>query len=190
MFFVHLVAGLWLAWVVSWWAAAAWSNRTEKRAGLGAEIRYRIPTLVGVVLLFIPAHGYEGPLRLWHVGWDGAWACVILIAAGMVFTWWARLHLGRLWSATVTRKADHRIVDTGPYAIVRHPIYTGMLLALLATAAIKGTVLAVAGFALLVVGIYIKARTEERWLREQLGAAGYDAYRARVPMLIPFGPKP
>ena len=65
--------------------------------------------------------------RLWDVGHDGAVVLALLTIPGFLFAWWARLHLGRLWSGTVTRKADHRIVDTGPYAIVRHPIYTGLL---------------------------------------------------------------
>jgi protein-S-isoprenylcysteine O-methyltransferase Ste14 len=180
---------LWLGWVLSWIAAAAWSNRTEKRAGVGAELVYRAPMLAGAVLVFIPAHQYDGPLRLWHVGWSGAWICVALIAAGIAFAWWARIHLGRLWSGRITRKADHRVVDTGPYALVRHPIYTGLLLALLATVAAKGVAWGVVGFLLLLGGLWLKARQEEEWLRQELGAETYDAYRRRVPMLVPFGPK-
>jgi protein-S-isoprenylcysteine O-methyltransferase Ste14 len=71
---------------------------------------------------------------------------------------------------------------------VRHPIYFGLLLSLLATAAAKGTVLGLAGFALLLIGIVIKARQEERWLIQELGADLYADYRRRVPMLLPFGP--
>jgi protein-S-isoprenylcysteine O-methyltransferase Ste14 len=183
------IVGLWLAWIISWLLAAAWSSRTEQRAGLGVEVIHRIPVILGGALMFVPAHGYEGSLRLWHIGWNGAWICVVLIATGIAFAWWARLHLGKLWSGSITRKADHRIVDSGPYGIVRHPIYTGLFLSVLATAAAKGTVLAVAGCACIILGFTIKARMEERWLREQLGAADYDAYRARVPMLVPFGPK-
>ena len=110
-----------------------------------------------------------------------------LCITGFAFAWWARLHLGRLWSAFVTRKADHRIIDTGPYGIVRHPIYTGIILAALALAIVKGTVYAVAGTLLATLGFWIKARLEEGFLREQLGADAYDAYRRRVPMLLPFG---
>jgi len=183
------IVGLWLLWGVSWLAAAWWSNSTEKRAGLGAEVGYRVIQLLGIVLFFVPAHGYEGPLRLWHVGWNGAWICVVLIALGFAFCWWARIHLGRLWSGAVTRKADHRVIDSGPYGLVRHPIYTGILLAVLATMAAKGTVLAVAGAILIGIGIWMKARLEERWLSQELGAGDYAAYRRRVPMLLPFGPK-
>jgi protein-S-isoprenylcysteine O-methyltransferase Ste14 len=182
------VVGLWILWVVSWVAASAWSNRTVKRAGLLSEIRYRIPMMLGVTLMIIPAHGYDGPLRLWRVGWIGAWTCVLGIALGIAFAWWARLHLGRLWSGPITRKADHHIVDTGPYARVRHPIYTGMLFALLATAVVKGTLLAIGGFTLLLLGIWMKARNEEAWLSAELGAEAYADYRRRVPMLVPFWP--
>lgn len=183
------IIGLWLLWGVSWLVASQWSNSTEKRPGLGAEAGYRIVQLLGIVLFFIPAHGYEGVLRLWHVGWIGAWLCVALIALGFAFCWWARLHLGRLWSGMVTRKADHKVIDTGPYALVRHPIYTGILLAVVATMAAKGTVLAIAGALLIVIGIWMKARLEERWLSQELGTGAYIEYRRRVPMLLPFGPK-
>ncbi len=180
---------LWGAWVLSWIAAAAWSNNTEKGVGLADALRYRIPQLAGAALLLVPAHGYRGPLRLWQVNWTGAWVCVALVALGLGFCWWARIHLGRLWSGAVTRKADHRVVDSGPYAIVRHPIYTGILLAIFATAAIKGTAYGVAGALLSLLGLWLKARLEERWLSRELGAGAYEAYRRRVPMLLPFGPK-
>lgn len=183
------IGSLWGAFALSWLAAIVWSTPAAKRASFGSEIVYRIPILIGAALFFVRAHGYEGPLRLWHIGLQGAWICTALIAIGFAFCWWARIHLGKLWSGWVTTKADHRVVDTGPYAIVRHPIYTGLLLAVLATMAAKGTVWAVAGALLIIFGFWIKARLEERFLRQQLGAEAYDAYARRVPMLIPFGPK-
>ena len=81
------------------------------------------------------------------------------------------------------------MVDTGPYAIVRHPIYTGLITSVFATAALKGILIGILGALLMIVGFWIKARLEERFLREQLGPDIYDAYRRRVPMLVPFGPK-
>ena len=183
------LAALWGAFVISWVAAALWSRPVAKRLGSGRELSYRAVTILGGALLFVRAHGYEGPLRLWHPGWTAAWTCVGLAAFGFGFAWWARIYLGNLWSASITLKTDHRIVDTGPYSIVRHPIYTGLLLAVYATAGAKGTVPGVVGAIAVTVGVWMKARFEEEWLREQLGAEAYDDYRRRVPMLLPFGPK-
>ncbi len=184
-----VIAAVWIAFIVSWFAAALWSDRPAKRASSAEERGYRIAVGVGAILLAVPAHGYAGPLRLWYVTRAEAWVCVGLIVAGLAFSWWARLHLGRLWSARVVTKAGHRVIDTGPYGLVRHPIYTGILLALYATAAVKGTVLGVAGVALMTYGFWLKARLEERWLGQELPAGDYAAYRRRVPMLLPFGPK-
>jgi len=104
---------------------------------------------------------------------------------GFAFTWWARLHLGRLWSSSVTRKEHHHVVNTGPYAVVRHPIYTGLLLAIAATMLERITPATIAGATVMAVGIYVKARVEEAFLRDELGEA-YAAYARRVPMLVPF----
>jgi protein-S-isoprenylcysteine O-methyltransferase Ste14 len=180
--------GLWAAWGLSWIAASFWSAPTEKRAAGGGNL-YRLMMLIGGIIFFIPAHGYDGPLRFWLISWTGAWICVGLTALGIAFTWWARLYLGPLWSGSVTKKEGHRIVDTGPYGIVRHPIYTGILLAIFATMLAKGTLLGIVGAAIIMLGVWLKARLEERFLAEELGADAYDAYRRRVPMLVPFGPK-
>jgi protein-S-isoprenylcysteine O-methyltransferase Ste14 len=128
-------------------------------------------------------------LRLWQVNAAGAWACCALLLAGFAFTWWARIHLGRLWSGAITRKEGHRLIDSGPYGIVRHPIYTGILVAIFGTMLAKGTVQGIAGALLAGLGLWIKARLEERWLASELGEASYADYRRRVPMLLPFGPK-
>lgn len=184
-----LVGALWLGFAISWIAAMPWSSAVEKRAGLTRELAYRAVLIVGGVIFFIPAHGYEGPLRLWWLPFQAVWPAVGAITLGFVFAWWARIWLGSLWSGRVTKKADHRVIDTGPYRIVRHPIYTGILLAVYATAALKGTVLGVAGALIITLGLWMKARLEEGWLRQELGADAYDSYRRRVPMLMPFGPK-
>jgi protein-S-isoprenylcysteine O-methyltransferase Ste14 len=85
----------------------------------------------------------------------------------------------------VTLKEDHRIVDTGPYGLVRHPIYSGVMFAALMTALLKASPAAMAGFVLVCVGFAMTARIEERFLRSQLGTHAYDAYSRRAPMLIP-----
>ena len=178
----------WGAWTLSWIAAAFWSDRAEKRPARSEEWLYRIVTFAGAFLLFRPAFPHAGAgYPLWTIGPAAQWALFWVVLVGLAFAWWARLRLGRLWSSSVTKKAGHHVVDTGPYAIVRHPIYTGILLAAAATAGQQGTLRGVAGMLALALGFWIKARLEERFLSEQLGAADYAAYRRRVPMLTPFG---
>ena len=181
---------LWFFWALTWFAAAFWSDRSAKRPTFGAEILYRVVTLVGAVLLFaVIVRSYDSPMILWSLNRNANWVLFGLAAAGFLFCWWARIYLGRLWSGWVSKKEGHHIVDKGPYGIVRHPIYTGIILSAFATAAIKGTAFALLGAAIMTLGFWIKARLEERFLRSELGADNYDAYSRRVPMLVPFGPK-
>jgi protein-S-isoprenylcysteine O-methyltransferase Ste14 len=176
---------LWVIWALSWLLAAAWSSRSHSSAGRIAQLPYRLIITAGYVLLFGVNAGHEHffVLPQW-----GGWIMTALTAAGFAFTWWARLHLGKLWSPFVTRKAEHRIIDAGPYRIVRHPIYTGIILATVAVAVLKGNVYAFTGAFLIVAGFWIKARLEEHFLSEQLGPETYAAYRRRVPMLVPLFP--
>jgi len=179
---------LWFVWSLSWGAAANWSAPVKNRLGTGIEIRHWLPLTAGIILLFGPFYVLQDVTRLWDVGTAGGWLCFVAAAIGFGLCWWARLHLGQLWSASVTRKEGHRIVDTGPYALVRHPIYTGIIIAGLATAVVQGSVFALIGVALLIVSFHIKARMEESFLRRELGSAAYDSYARRVPMLVPFWP--
>jgi protein-S-isoprenylcysteine O-methyltransferase Ste14 len=179
---------IWVGWALSWAAAAFWSSRIEARLPLSGAWPYRIVIAVGAILLWHRTARFLGATRLWHVGYDGAYLLAGIAFLGILFTWWGRLHLGALWSGAVTRKEGHRIVDTGPYAVVRHPIYTGLITATLATAAAEANAAAIAGAALIVFGMWLKARIEERFLAAELGPQDYAAYRRRVPMLLPFFP--
>ncbi len=196
-FAIHLA---WTAWVFSWWLAAFWRRRAIKRPPSWQELVHLGPTILGVGLLFSThaplsdptrqvlnnARAMIQPIRLWTTPLALAWACFALAVVGFLFCWWARLTLGVLWSGSITVKSDHRVVDTGPYRLVRHPIYTGLILAAAATAAEKATILSIAGAALIVFGFWLKARFEERFLREELGREAYDSYAARTPMLVPI----
>jgi len=182
---LSLVRVAWIVWLISWFAAAAWSDRTIRRPAVSREALYRVLTVVGAALMFgFNPGGVRADTPLWPVAPAIGWLLAGLVVAGFLFMWWARIHLGQLWSSSVTRKQHHRVVDTGPYAIVRHPIYTGLLLAIIATLLLRGTLVTLTGSALIALGIYIKARVEEEFLRQQLGEP-YDAYARRVPMLVP-----
>jgi protein-S-isoprenylcysteine O-methyltransferase Ste14 len=179
----------WIAFVASWLLAASWSSAAERRLGMKKEIFYRVILLVGAVSLAIPSRGRGGPMQLWWATRTEAWWAAAVIALGFAFAWWARVHLGALWSGRITAKKDHRLIDTGPYGIVRHPMYTGILLSIYATALIKGTAIALVGALIVTLGIWMKARLEELWLSSQLEVDAYARYRRLVPMLIPLGPR-
>ena len=187
---------MWGLWALSWWAASAWRRPAIKRAGASAEVLHLTVTVLGMALVFAtPASvrwilaeasaGNPPAMRVWAPDLALSWTLFGLVVVGFAFCWWARIHLGALWSGSVTRKTEHHIVDTGPYALVRHPIYTGLILAAFATAALRGMVSSLVGAGLVVLGFWIKARLEERFLRSELGPGAYDAYAARTPMLIP-----
>jgi protein-S-isoprenylcysteine O-methyltransferase Ste14 len=181
-----------LAWglfILSWIAAAFWSSPAVKQSPPKESLRSNLLIMVGAILLFSGASRFLHAGRLWHVGYDGAYALAAGVVAGFLFAWWARIALGKLWSVQITRKEDHRVIDSGPYAIVRHPIYTGLIAATLFTAAAQPTALAIIGAALITFGLWLKARLEEQFLIRELGAEAYAAYSARVPMLLPFGPR-
>ena len=184
----NTIYALWAAWIVSWTAAMFWSSRTEKRGGIVAEIFFRVVLYLGVILLLAVPSGQRiyAQTQLWHFGDVINWILAALTAAGLLFTWWARIHLGRLWSDWVTTKAGHHVVETGPYRIVRHPIYSGLILAAFASGIEKGTSLALLGAATITMAFYTKARREERFLRAELGENSYDVYARKTAMLVPF----
>jgi protein-S-isoprenylcysteine O-methyltransferase Ste14 len=184
-FFPIVIGVIWAAWLVSWQIAALWRDKPSAKAPRRSYRGHFVLVALGVVLTFGLFPRFEH--RLWPLPAALGWAMVALTLAGVAFAWWARIHLGRLWSGGIERMAAHRVVDSGPYALVRHPIYTGLIAAVIAGAAVHGTPLAVAGAALFTLGFALKAKVEERFLERELG--GYDAYRARVPMLVPFAPR-
>lgn len=165
-----------------------WSNRTEKRDAVWAELLFRLLFYTSLILLFAFAPGSKNyaQLQLWELGTVMNGILVAAVAAGLLFTWWARICLGRLWSDRVVKKVGHRVVDTGPYRLVRHPIYAGLIFAALATAIQKATPNALLGVAMITLAFCIKARREENFLRAEIGESAYDAYARKTAMLVPF----
>jgi protein-S-isoprenylcysteine O-methyltransferase Ste14 len=184
-----LFLAVWVVWAISWIVAALWSRRTEAQLPPRQAWTYRILVTSGALLLLLPRNErFLGTTRLWHIGFIEAHVLLLLTVLGIAFTWWARIWLGPLWSSAVTRKEGHIVVDTGPYALVRHPIYTGILLAAFASGLAKATALGLCGVAVMAFGLWVKARYEENFLSAELPSDAYGAYRKRVPMLVPFLP--
>jgi protein-S-isoprenylcysteine O-methyltransferase Ste14 len=174
----------WIVWVVYWAVMAFSTKRTIERGGF---IGYRLTALVLMA-------GSVAAGRLLHVSaqsqlWQGSPALGVLsdciVLAGAAFTVWARVTLGRNWSAEVTFKQDHELIESGPYALARHPIYTGLAAMALGTAINYGRAV---GFALLVSlcgAVWWKARQEERIMSRHFPGA-YAKYKTRVRAIIPF----
>jgi protein-S-isoprenylcysteine O-methyltransferase Ste14 len=188
---------LWAVWYVTWIGAVVLSRRTKVQMKTDMVGWHRVLVAFGALLLFVPPgtwrrldslHAGLGKALLTPLWWAQApvqWALVAATVAGFAFCWWARAHLGRLWSGFVTLKEGHRIVDTGPYGLVRHPIYSGVIFSALMTALLRATPAALVGAVLIALGFWTTARIEERFLRAQLGTEAYDAYSRRVRMLVP-----
>ncbi|MGL9621209.1 isoprenylcysteine carboxylmethyltransferase family protein [Bradyrhizobium sp. U531] len=182
----EILALLWLAFLLSWVGASFWQGQTKKQVMTLESQRYRLPILVGGILYTPFIAEILGWKPLWVLGNTGITVAAILSAAGIAFAWWGRLHLGKFWSNTITHKEDHRVIDTGPYGIVRHPIYTGLIFGMLVTGVAIGLVTTILGAILISLGMWQKGRMEEVFLSKELGEDAYGAYCRRVPMIIPF----
>jgi len=176
---------LWAAWLAGWCLAAAFSARTIVRQSRAARLAHSLLFCAGGVLIVRhPLRSAALESRLLPDGDVIAWVGVLIVILGLACAVRARIQLGRLWSGTVTLKEGHAIVRTGPYALSRHPIYTGLLTALVGTVLVRGTGQDLAGFVVIVLGVRVKIRQEEHLLEGHFGQI-YRSYRAEVPALIP-----
>jgi len=181
-----LFALVWIAWAIYWLASARNTKVTVRREALGSRLLHIAPLLLAAALLCMP-EGMAPPLdrRFLRPSLWTFWTGLSLTVAGLLFCVWARRHIGANWSGTVTLKQDHELVRSGPYALVRHPIYTGLLLGFIGSALACGQLRGVLAVALVAWALWRKLRNEERWMLEQFGAA-YAQYCRQVRALVPF----
>src|SRR5690349_9052255 len=154
---------VWIAWLASWWIGARGTKKTIAKQPTGTRSAYMLPTWVGAIFFIVgerPGRSWLN-VRLLAPTWL-VWSGLALLIAGLAYTWWARVHLGRNWSAIVTLKEDHTLIQSGPYGITRHPIYTGILAAFLGTWLTYPTAGVLLGVALFTLAFIIKLRQEER----------------------------
>lgn len=182
----NTLRAIWFVFAVLWFLPAIFAKRTIQRQGPGSRILQILLVLTAYVLIFNPA--VRGVVLNLPVVPAGAPATVTgygLTAAGMLFACWARIYLGGNWSAAVTLKQDHTLVRSGPYSIVRHPIYTGLLVGLLGTAIVLGELRCFLGVALAAIAWRMKSVAEEAFMVQQFGDQ-YTRYRMQVKALVPF----
>ena len=185
----HALFWLWGIWYATWLLSVFWAGRSSARPDWRQHGPYQFATMIGVALLFFAPLWWPTAPRFWTTSESIGWLLFVLTALCFAFCWWARITMGRLWNGFVGRTEDHRILDSGPFAIVRHPIYTGIIAAAFLLAIDLGTLPAIGGAVMFAFAFWMKARLEEGFLRKELGPDAYDCYRRRVPMLVPFGPK-
>lgn len=177
---------LWIVFLIVWLLAAVNVKRSvtiQSRSSRAIQTLFLIP---GCMLIFFRAFaGSVLGTRLLPFSAGLPYAGLLLTIAGIAFAFWARFFLGRNWSSNVTLKQDHELICSGPYRIVRHPIYSGLLLALLGTALIVNALRAYLGVVLCAVGLHLKAAVEEEFMVRQFGGE-YGRYRQRTKALIPF----
>jgi protein-S-isoprenylcysteine O-methyltransferase Ste14 len=173
----------WLVFAAWWLVRSFGTARTERREDGRQRVAYMVLMMAGAFFIAAPPPSLRQ--HLWPRSLPLACVAIAIEVCGVAFAIWAREHLGRLWSGSVTLKEDHRIVQSGPYRLVRHPIYTGILTGLFGVVLVRANVGTLVGFALMAAGIARKIAIEEGMLRERFGAE-YDAYRKQVRAIIPF----
>lgn len=179
------IPALWIACMLYWVVAARNAKPVVRRESPASRAAHIVPMLIGAVLLAAPT----------VPGWLNAnWAIptltrlvigTVTVAAGLMLCIWARRVLGGNWSGTVTIKQDHEIIRRGPYRWIRHPIYSGLLVAFLGSAIARPRWAGVLAFVLVFAALWRKLRVEERWLETSLGTP-YAQYRRTSWALVPF----
>ncbi len=175
---------LWGVWIFTWLAAVMGTPHSARKLSALQDFIYKIVVLAATFLLFTitPFPGFDVQYRLWDRALDESWSWVLLGVAfvGFALAWWSTLY--RL----AVRKRHRDVIDTGPYGLMRHPMYTGLIIAAFATAVMFGRPSSLAGATLLVLAFAVRSFIEEQVMREESSA--FEDYTGRVPMFVPFFP--
>lgn len=178
-------SGFWLLLCAVWFVSALRTKRTLQRLEFSFRLAYGVPVVVAFYLLFsdsVPGVWLNTRLLprspvLMSTG-------VALTGFGVALAIWARLYIGQNWSSAVSVKVEHQLVRTGPYAVVRHPIYSGILLATAGTALVRREPRGFIALLILIFGFTVKLRMEERLMRTTFGSE-YDDYTKSTGALVP-----
>ena len=181
---VHILQAVWLMFWLYWLAKAFNNKKSVYRQPFLSRLAYAWPLIIAAI---ISTHWSGGRIVLLPASSIQRAVGMILCAGGFAFAIWARTILGRNWSGIATVKQDHELICRGPYKMVRHPIYTGLVLAFLGTfIAAWPTVGSGMLMAALIVALWIKSQQEEKLMQGQFPQA-YPAYRQKVRSgIIPF----
>jgi protein-S-isoprenylcysteine O-methyltransferase Ste14 len=185
-FFQWFFPVLWIVFL-GYWQIGADSTKTTVRLEKPLSRIVRAAVFLAAIAL-LSVGNLPWPLlyrALLPQGYGTFFGGAAVTVAGLLFAVWARRHLGTNWSRSVTLKQDHELITSGPYALVRHPIYTGILTGFLGSAIAEGQVRSLLAFVLVLLVLWAKLRLEELWMRSQFGGT-YETYAQRVAGLVPF----
>lgn len=189
-----------LCWVIFFVVILVGALRTKptiEREPLSNKIFYGLPIVLAIFLLFkglssqtAPGTGLTQQLYSLYVQVLPATTSIMIIGVvltifGLFIALWARVILGTNWSGSVTFKEEHELIEKGPYAYVRHPLYTGLLMMFLGTAVEAGTLGGLIGFPVFFIGCWIKLKQEESLMTRHFGQE-YTRYTTKVKALIPY----
>jgi protein-S-isoprenylcysteine O-methyltransferase Ste14 len=182
---LNIIALMWLAWLVYWFIAGRNVKTARQIESPGSRAAHILPLVIACWLLWparLPGDFLSQPIIAWN---DALYPIgAVLVAAGLLFACWARYVLGRNWSGVVTVKEDHELIRSGPYRFVRHPIYTGLLLAFIGSALARDQWRGVLAVVIVWLALWRKYRVEERLMEQTFGDA-YRRFREETPALIP-----
>jgi protein-S-isoprenylcysteine O-methyltransferase Ste14 len=176
---------LWVAFLVVWLIWAIRTKPVQKREGVSSRLSYTIINVVAFYLMF-SGNAPRAFLRmhLFSPNWLTDATGIAITFAGIALAVWARVYLGGNWSSSVTLKVGHQLVRSGPYRLVRHPIYTGMTLAMFGTGIARAQVRGAMAVVLVYIGFKIKSKIEERVMIDTFGDE-YEDYRRSTGAILP-----
>ncbi len=180
-----VIGSCWIVFVAYWWIASFFVRPTARKDSLGVRLLQVVLLIPAIVLLSNPAArvGFLGRHFARQTVFTAALGS-LMTACGIGIAIWARYHIGQYWSSNITLKTDHKLIQTGPYSTMRHPIYSGLLLAFLGTAIAIGEWRGLLAVVLILLSHSWKARREENLLRSLFGSE-YDDYRKRTGFIFP-----
>jgi protein-S-isoprenylcysteine O-methyltransferase Ste14 len=176
----------WAVFVIVWIIGAFRAKRTVRRQSVVSRVGMVVAGIAEYYVLLWVARYFGFATRRFLPDLEVySWIGLLMTVAGVAFAIWARVTLGRNWSGWVTVKQDHTLIRSGPYGLVRHPIYTGLTFAVIGTAIFDGEIRSVILIVVIFSILIHKIKIEERFMTEQFGSE-YTSYRQKTNALLPF----
>lgn len=181
-----ILTWVWVATGIYWIWASRTMKKAQKKEGIQFRVFYMFFWVIPVVITFFTILPGDFPNQKLYASISVLnWIAFVLALTSLAFMIWSRVVLGKNWSGRIAIKKDHQLITNGPYRFVRHPMYTGFIFAFFWSAVLLGEVRGLISFIILVIGVLMKLRLEEKFVHEAFGQ-DYQAYSKRVKKIVPF----